>query len=351
MSDFVIRIRPDGSFEEAPLGTHDPETDAGDGGTVRRVVPPTDGTVTWVAVQGEPTEAERVLAAWGFHPLAVEDVQHAHTRAKFERYPGHGFALVPALNMATPEALDTLGIYVFVRPGIIVTSSRPGVAALDRARREVLAHPLRGGHTAERILHAVIDAVADEYGELLYTLEERLDTLVEAAPVESEGLRGRARSRSLATRIREIDELRSQILQLQRILLPFKEMTKRLADGDGPGAPSETSLYFRDVLDHVVHMVEECGLLVAISGGRITTLEAELREESARANDRLNQVMKYMAAMSTLLLPMTIVSGAFGMNFRDIPFAEHPHGFWMATGTMLAAAITLLAVFRAKRWL
>ena len=349
MSEFVIRIRPDGSLEDAPLDPPEPPTHPGAPGTARAVVPSTDGSVTWVSVQGEPAQAEHELEAWGFHPLAVEDVRHAHTRAKFERYPGHGFALVPALNAATPEALDTLGIYVFVRPGIIVTSSRPGVAALDRARREVLAHPLRGGHAAERIVHAVIDGVADEYGELLYGLEEELDALVD--PSTESDRRGRGHTRSLAARIRAIDERRSKILQLQRILLPFKEMTKRLADGEANGGPSEAALYFRDVLDHVVHMVEECGLLVAISAGRITTLEAELREETARANDRLNQVMKYMAAMSTLLLPMTIVSGAFGMNFDDIPFAEHPHGFWMATGTMLVAAIGLLVVFRAKRWL
>lgn len=349
MTDFVIRIRPDGTFDETPLDSHVAEAEASGFTAGRTADPPPDGSVTWVSVQGDPAEAKHVLETWGFHPLAVEDVQHAHTRAKFERYPGHGFALVPALNAATPAALDTLGIYVFARSGIIVTSSRPGVAALDRARREVLAHPLRGGHAAERIVHAVIDAVADEYGDLLYGLEDELDSLVEP-PVESDR-RGRVHTRSLAARIREIDERRSKILQLQRILLPFKEMTKRLADAEGNGSPTEAALYFRDVLDHVAHMVEECGLLVAISAGRITTLEAELREESARANDRLNQVMKYMAAMSTLLLPMTIVSGAFGMNFDDIPFAAHPHGFWMATGTMLVAAIGLLAVFRAKRWL
>jgi magnesium transporter len=331
MPDFVLHVRADGTLQEAlSLGRGDEPAHA----------------VTWVSLEGEPGNARDVLEAWGFHSLAVEDVLRAHTRSKFERYPGHGFARVPALDRSTPDPLDTVGIYVFLRPGTVVTIAPAGAQAIAAAREAVRAHPLRGGHCTERILYAILDEVAEEYEEVVSTFEPRLEVLLAPDPTAH----SHARSHGLAARVRLLDDLRTDGLQLRRILAPFREMVARVSEPAG-GASAESLVFFRDVLDHVQYMVEECDLVGQIVSGRITTLEAELRDEVTRANDRLNQVMKYMAVMSTLLLPMTIVSGAFGMNFRDIPWAEHPHGFWMATGTMLLAAMTLLAVFRVRRWI
>ena len=75
-----------------------------------------------------------------------------------------------------------------------------------------------------------------------------------------------------------------------------------------------------------------------------------LQVHNNAVNERLNQVMKYMAIVSTLMLPMTVISGTFGMNFDVIPISHHGYGFWMAVGLMLASAAALLAIFRARRW-
>lgn len=310
------------------------------------------GVVTWLALVCSPEDVGDTLAAWGFHRLAVEDIRHASKRSKFERYPTHDFALVPALNATTDDPLDTVGVYMFTRPGLVVTVASHGANAIETAFRRVLDHPLRGGHSADRIAHAIIDAVSDGYEELLHDLERALEGSL-AAPPET----GDANPMPSARRIESLVDQRGSFFTLRRTLLPFREMVQRFADEEASHA-NEATLYFRDVLDHVNYMLDEAALLVEDINGHITAIEARLREENTRANaraaqvnDRLNQVMKYMAAMSTLLLPMTIVSGAFGMNFTVIPLSDHPHGFWIANGLMVAAAGTLLTVFRYKKWI
>ncbi len=121
------------------------------------------GVITWISLRTSADAAADVLASWGFHRLAVEDVRHAHTRAKFERYPSHDFALIPALDTATPDPLDTAGIYVFVRDGLVVTNAVPNLEAVAVAEQRLIDQPLRGGHAAERVVHALVDAVSDGF--------------------------------------------------------------------------------------------------------------------------------------------------------------------------------------------
>jgi magnesium transporter len=302
------------------------------------------GVVTWISLRGSPHDAADVLARWGFHRLAVEDVHHAQTRAKFERYPTHDFALIPALDPTTEDPFDTTGIYVFVRPALVVTNAADSASAVDAAEDEVLRHPLRGGHHEDRIVHALVDAVCEQYRDAVDPLDDRLNAFV------ARRFEGETTSEAIGAAVTE----RNTVFRLRRVLLPLRETVQRLADG----AETETHLYFRDVLDHLNYMLDEAHLLVDVLNGHITLLEARLREQSAqasnaaaRANDRLNQVMKYMAVMSTLLLPMTIVSGAFGMNFRDIPLSDMTGGFWVATGLMVLPACGMLVVFRMRRWI
>jgi magnesium transporter len=302
------------------------------------------GVVTWISLRGSADDAADVLARWGFHRLAVEDVHHAQTRAKFERYPTHDFALIPTLDPVTDAPFDTTGIFVFVRPALVVTNASESASAVDHAEAEVLRHPLRGGHHEDRIVHALVDAVCEEYRTAVEPLDDRLTEFVERA------IEGDATSEDIGEAVTE----RTTLFRLRRVLLPLRETVQRLADG----SQTETHLYFRDVLDHLNYMLDEAQLLVEGLNGRVTLLEAKLREQAAqasnaaaRANDRLNHVMKYMAVMSTLLLPMTIVSGAFGMNFRDIPLSDMTGGFWVATGLMVLPACGMLVIFRMRKWI
>jgi magnesium transporter len=137
--------------------------------------------------------------------------------------------------------------------------------------------------------------------------------------------------------------VRRDILTLRRLSLPQIELVRRFVDADATDLGGGAPIYFRDVLDHLTIIQEHTGLLLEVCNGA-------LQVHTNAVNERLNQVMKYMAIVSTLLLPMTVISGTFGMNFDVIPISHQVYGFWIAVGMMVGSAAFLLAVFRARRW-
>ncbi len=293
---------------------------------------PPDGATVWVDIVAS-TEAElaQLPAEWRFHPLAIEDCIHEQRRSKYERYPGHAFLVLHALDTATEADLDTLAVRIFVRPGLVVSVHHTPLTSLDRVDRMVLREAERVGQGADRVIHAIVDAIVDEFMHLLDGWEQQLDTLEHQVAVQRD--------------LRVTDQfiqLRRNLLVLRRIMLPQQEVVKRLMDS--PETTDIGRIYYRDVLDHMDAIADTAALHVEVCAG-------SLQVQAERANERLNKVMKYFGVVSTLLLPMTVISGIFGMNFDVIPSAHAAYGFWTAIGMMLSSALVLLWWFRRRRWI
>jgi magnesium transporter len=282
-----------------------------------------------------PTAEELALLSdrWRFHPLAVEDVTHGQKRSKYERYPDHAFVVTQALDRSTEDdPLDTVPVSIFLRPGLVVSVRPRDVAALDTVFKVLATYPERVGSHADRILHAILDAVIDEYTHMLYGFEARVDAMEEQATGHDHvGL------------VEDLVWVRRDLLMLRRMTLAQIELVRRFVDAETGELGGGARIYFRDVLDHLTIIQEQTALLLESCNGA-------LQVHSNAVNERLNQVMKYMAIVSTIMLPMTIISGIFGMNFDVIPISHQAHGFWMAVGMMVVSATTLLAIFRSRGW-
>lgn len=294
---------------------------------------PPPNTTVWVDLLAPtPEEIALLSTRWHFHPLAIEDVTHGQKRSKYERYPDHAFVVSQALDRSTDDLLDTVPISIFLRAHLVVSVRPKQVAAVEAVFAVLATFPERVGPHADRILHALVDAVIDEYTTALYDLEARVDALEEqATSADQLGL------------VEDLVWVRRDLLTLRRMTLPQMELVRRFVDAGAGDLGGGAHIYFRDVLDHLTIIQEQTALLLDVCNGA-------LQVHSNAVNERLNQVMKYMAIVSTLMLPMTVISGIFGMNFEIIPISHHAYGFWLAVGMMLASATGLLAIFRARRW-
>lgn len=294
-----------------------------------------DGVSAWVDIEDPtPQDLELLTSRFRFHPLAVEDCVHHQKRAKIERYQTHGFVVLTALDRTTREdLLDTASICIFIRPGLAVTVRAKRITAVERIQHILEDEPDRVGNSTERVLHAILDAVIDEFTPLLDDWEDEIDDIEDEAA--SPGVQ------PIAERLLE---LRRKLLLVRRIILPQIEVVRRLVDDDSPEVSAEYRVYFRDVLDHALVVSETTSLFLEVANGAITV-------HANAVNERLNEVMKFLAIVSTLLLPWTVVSGIFGMNFDLIPLSHQPLGFGTALGVMLVVTVGLLYYFRRKGWL
>ncbi len=279
------------------------------------------------------TELAQLNDVFHFHPLSIEDARSALQFPKVEQYPGYLYAILHGVDVATADqGLGTRDVDFFVGHSVLVTvhdgTSGPIGELLKACRRH--ERLLAEGPVA--LFHRIVDAMVDNYRPSMNALEERIDTLEEQAYAGHDAM------------VRPVIKLRHDLSNARRVLIPQRDAIGRLSRREFAGISDEMSYRFRDVYDHVVRLTEETLLFQ----DRVTGI---LEVHLAAVSNRLNQVMKVLTVMSTIFLPLTVLTGMWGMN---VPLPHFPGGpevqFWWVGGLMVASG-AMLTIFKWNRWL
>lgn len=301
----------------------------------RQWLDPASGATLWVDLKA-PGEPERRLLSeeFGFHPLSVEDAVSALQFPKIETYPGYLYVVLHGID-AEPKQTQfaTRDVDFFLGRNYLVTV-HDGDSRSINAIHEVCTrheHILKEGPVA--LMHRIVDQMVDNYRPVFEEIEARLGHLEEEAFAGHERLS------------RRVMKLKRDVSSMRRVLVPQRDAIGRLARREFPAISDEMTYRFRDVYDHVVRLTEEAVLFQ----DRITGIfEVNLSSVS----NRLNQVMKLLTVMSTIFLPLTVLTGMWGMN---ITIPHFPGGtdaqFWWIFGLMFVICLAMLVFFRRNRWL
>jgi magnesium transporter len=183
------------------------------------------------------------------------------------------------------------------------------------------------------LLYQLLDRITDFYQEILDYLEEALN-----------GLEDEALENPQPELLGRISQKKRELLNLRRIIGPQREVVGQLARGEVKFIRQENLVYYRDVQDHLVRAVEMVELYRdLILGARDIYLSS--------ISNHLNQIMKTLTIISVIAMPLTVITGFFGMNFDAIPGLHNKWGFWGAVVVMGIAVTVLLWVFKKKRWI
>jgi magnesium transporter len=290
----------------------------------------------WVDLAA-PTESETRLLndVFHFHPLSIDDARSALKYPKVEQYPGYLYLVLHGIDskQGSARGFSTRDIDFFLGRNVLVTvhdGSSRSVRQLREACRQY-EHLLSEGPVA--LAHRIIDLMVDNYRPVIEALEERMETL------EQRALAGRAQLAGQGMK------LKRDLAQMRRVLIPQRDAIGRLGRREFPMISDEMAFRFRDVYDQVVRLTEE----VILFQDRMTgVLEVNL----ASVSNRLNQVMKVLTVMSTIFLPLTVLTGMWGMNI-DLPHFPGGAGaqFWWIGGIMFVIGLTMLVVFRVNKWI
>jgi magnesium transporter len=293
-----------------------------------------DGTVTWVDMEdGTDEDWNRVLELHPFHPLAVDDCRSNAQRPKLEEYPGHLLIVFQSLQLG-PEAqsLETVELDVLFAPDLIVTVRDTPVASVEEVRHKCQSNPKVYARGADRLLHAVLDRTVDYYFPLAETLESRLD-----------GIESDLSDHVDPAVFDRIFTLRKLLLAFRRFVGPQRDIVNALSFRPLPGIREETHIYFRDIYDHLMRIHDHIELMRDLASG---VRDAYMTQISHRTNE----IIKVLTIMGSVILPLSLIAGAFGMNFVEIPLAKHAAGFWITVGGMGVLGALIYSVFRLRRW-
>jgi magnesium transporter len=296
------------------------------------------GSGVWVWVDlDSPTPAEaRVLSdVFRFHDLAVEDALSETHHPKIESYGDHLYLILHGIDFSAAEhCFRTKDVDFFLGEQFLVTV-HPGVS---RSIGKVSGACVRDSRVMAEgpgmLLYRIVDTMVDNYRPEVEKLQQRLDEL-ETEVFESP-------QPELARRILNF---KKDVSSLRRIVLPQRDAVGRLARREFSLVGEQLAYRFRDVHDHLVRLSDESMFFQ----DRITSiLDAHLSSVS----NQLNAVMKVLTIIATLFMPLTVLTGMWGMN---VTLPHLPGGdaaqFWWVAGIMLVLSVSMLAYFHKRGWI
>jgi magnesium transporter len=297
---------------------------------------PGSGASVWVDLS-EPTQEEtRILSdLFHFHELAIEDAVAEIHHPKIDSYGDYLYVILHGIDFKAREHLfRTQDVDFFLGPQYLVTV-HPGISRSIGKVNELCARNSRLlGEGPAALMHRIIDTMVDNYRPEVDKLEDRLDQL-------EKDVFG-PRKNSLARRILDF---KRDVASLRRVVQPQREVVGRLARREFPVISEALAYRYRDVYDHFVRLSDEAVFLQ----DRISSL---LDAHLSAVSNQLNSVMKVLTIISTIFMPLTVLTGLWGMN---VPLPHLAGGeaaqFWWVVGLMLTMSALMLWYFRRKGWL
>ncbi len=291
-----------------------------------------EGT-TWINVESvRDAEAIHALGeAFELHPLVQEDLGHTHQRPKLEVYGEQAFVVA---RMVHPETGAIEQVAFVLGPGYLLSFQEAAGDVFDPVRQRIETEGSRlRGEGEDYLLYALLDLIVDA----AFTTVERLGDATEALEEAVLGTPGPTVRGAIAG-------LRREIIVLRRAVWPLREVIAALARAESDLVTDKTRLYLRDAQDHVVQAADALESLRDVLAG---ISDLYLSAVSARQNE----VMKALTVIGAVFLPITFLTGLYGMNFDDMPELTMPGAYPTFLVALAVISIGTLLVFRIKRWL
>ena len=301
----------------------------------REWLDPSSQVTLWVDLAAPTEEETRILSqVFAFHPLAVEDARSALQYPKVEPYPGYLYLVLHGIDRQKGRVqFATRDVDFFVGRNYLVTVHDGQSSSIGRMREICDQHDRILSEGPVGLLHRIVDSMVDNYRPSIEDFESRLDKLENTAFTGQEQI------------VRQVIKLKRELGQLRRVIMPQRDIIGRLARREFSAISDEMAYRFRDVYDHMARYAEEAILFQ----DRVTGIhEINL----ATVSNRLNSVMKVLTVMSTIFLPLTVLTGMWGMNIElpDLPGGENAQ-FWWLTALMITIIVAMLALFRRNKWI
>jgi magnesium transporter len=295
----------------------------------------------WVDFEATPpAEDEPILRdIFGFHPLAIEDALQENHVPKLDDWVDYLYIVLHAIvfDKDKDDYLDTLELDIFLGRNYMVSHHDQPIRAIDSMLANIQRddRPLRNG--ADHLLYRLVDTVVDNYMPIVEALDEEIDRQ------EDEIF-----SQPTAHTLEEIFALKRAVLTLRRILAPQREVVNKLARDDYAVIDTRDRIYFRDVYDHLVRLYDITESVRDLLSGTLDTYLSVI-------NNRMNDIMRTLTVITTLFMPITFVTGFFGMNFFS---SDHPLTAWVQRpvffvilALMLLTPVAMFFWMRRRGWM
>jgi len=304
-------------------------------------------TVTWINIDGirQVDILEKLGAGYGIHPLVLEDIL-TDQRPKVEDYEDYVYIVLKMLYFnekkedleanedIDEDLIDADQVSLILGPNFVISFKDKEVDVFDPLRDRLRTGKGRIRRMgADYLAYTMIDAIVDHYFIIMEKLGEMFEDLEDEVVARPE-----------RETLPDIYELKRNMLFLRKSVWPLREAISKLQRTDSPIITESTKIYLRDVYDHTIQVIENVETFRDMSASLLEMYLSSL-------SNRLNEVLKVLTIISTIFIPLTFITGLYGMNFTHMPELESPFGYPMVLSILFIVGSVMLLFFKKRRWI
>jgi magnesium transporter len=295
------------------------------------------GKITWTNIEGPTLEDIEVLKRnFSFHPLNLEDCLRIE-RPKIDEYDDHLFIVMHFPVFDEGQRISRASeVDFFIGASYLVTAHegilKPIYQLFDDCQRYEQTRAKHMGRGASRLLYDVIDVLVDYCFPILDKVDNNLQTIEDEMFTED-----------MRHIVQEISIVRRDIIALRRIIKPQISIVTNLERKDRPFIREDLDVYFGDIADHLNKAWD-------ILEDYREVIEGLSETSDSVSSYRINEVMRILTVISVIMLPLSLISGIYGMNVL-LPMAQSPFAVFVIFGLMAVIAMGMLLYFKRRKWL
>ncbi len=271
-----------------------------------------------------------------FHRLTVEDAVEPGTRPKIDFFDHYLFIVSYSIERPHDEETEFEYVYrdvsFYAGRDYLVTVRDPKARFVDRYLKDAPANVQLLKEGPDYVLYNILDSLVDGYLPILFDIEKRIDE------IEDKLFDGVLKSIS-----EEIFKERQRLAGLKRRVLPMRDILRRLIAVRPVFFDEEIVYAFQDIYEHTIRLAD------IWDNERLAAAEA-METYLSMMNQRMNHIMKTLTIIATIMMPLTLITGIYGMNFTFMPELSFKYSYFIVVGVMLLVALGFVLAFRRWGW-
>ncbi|MBU0986603.1 MAG: magnesium/cobalt transporter CorA, partial [Proteobacteria bacterium] len=289
-------------------------------------------TVTWINVDGlhQIDVIEKTGHHFNIHPLVLEDILNTGQRPKAEEFEDLIFVVIKMLYYDQDlEMIKSEQFSLILGSNFLITFQEVQGDVFKTVRERIRKPKTRIRKAGcDYLAYALIDAIVDNYFLILETLGENIEALEEEL-LENPG----------SSTVQTIHDLKQDMIYMRKQIWPIREIINSLVKSESPLLSDSIHLYFRDVYDHTIQVIDTIESYRDILAGMLDIYLSTV-------SNKMNEIMKVLTMIATIFIPITFIAGIYGMNFKYIPELEWRWGYFMVWGIIIALVALLVGFFK-----
>lgn len=285
----------------------------------------------WVDVlDPDKTTLDALAAEFDLHPLAVEDALHTPQRQKIDTYDGTAFIVWLVVRQGSEQSIESGEMDVFIGKGFLITAHYESIPAIDEVAATCEDVLCKG---SDWTLHAILDRVVDDVFPIIDYVSDTLDTL------EDELLR-----RPDTEQLHRLYTVKRRLVDLYRAVSGQRDIMRSMSRHQ-EYVSQDAYLYFQDIGDHLARVSDSVDTYRDVASSAMDIYLSSV-------NNRMNEIMKQLTVVATIFMPLTLISGIYGMNvIRGMwPPVEARWSFAAVIASMLVLTLGMLWFFKRRKW-